>query len=84
VLGLADVGLELGGVGLGGVELGAVELVEVGLEVDDDDDTEETGDDEETVGRVVSDTVVDSKGSDNDVGDNTGGKDILYTTWLAG
>ena len=33
---------------------------------------------------VVSDAVVDSKGGDNDVGDNTGeGKTFVYTSWLA-
>ena len=33
---------------------------------------------------VVSDAVVDSKGGDNDVGDNTGGREDIRLCQLAG
>ena len=36
------------------------------------------------VERVVSDAVVDSKGGDNDVGDNTGGREDIRLYQLAG
>ena len=38
----------------------------------------------ERVERVVSDAVVDSKGGDNDVGDNTGGREDIGLYQLAG
>ena len=38
----------------------------------------------ERVERVVSDGVVDSKGGDNDVGDNTGGREDIRLYQLAG
>ena len=38
----------------------------------------------EMVERVVSDGVVDSKGGDNDVGDNTGGREDIRLCQLAG
>ena len=38
----------------------------------------------ERVERVVSDAVVDSKGGDNDVGDNTGGREDIRLYQLAG
>ena len=38
----------------------------------------------ERVGRVVSDAVVDSMGGDNDIGDNTGGREDIRLYQLAG
>lgn len=72
-------GAELVGVVvLGGIELGVVEIV-----VGGDDDTDETGGDEETA-EGVEGIVVDSTCSDNDVDSNTGRDIRLYQLagWL--